>query len=245
MNKMISRIATLNEVDSTNNYVAKALETGDYEEGTAIMSRFQTQGRGQRGSQWQSAPGENLTLSFALNVDFLPVFRSFLLSKAVSIGLRNAVASMAGVGAKVKWPNDILAGNSKIAGILIETKILGARYAVIGIGLNINQTAFDPELKATSLALELDRPVDVDRAATKVLNFLNPKLEMLRSGDFTQLNHEYTQVLHGYRSRVSFQTPERNFDGMITEVDEQGMLLVRSMQGHAAVYAPKEIKIAY
>lgn len=235
----------LEEVDSTNNYVAKALEEGYFEAGTAIMSRFQTEGRGQRGSIWQSRPGENLTFSFAVDVDFLPFHRSFLLSKAVSLGLCEAVASMTGVESKVKWPNDILAGNAKIAGILIETKVLGARYAVIGIGLNVNQTEFDPDFRATSLSLELDRPVDVKTAAAEVISHLNSRLQTLRKGGYAQLNDDYNKVLHGFRSSVEFQTPERSFEGMITEVDEQGMLLVKSRQGHAGVYAPKEIKIKY
>lgn len=242
---MILRLISLDEVDSTNNYVAKALESGHYEAGTAIMSRFQTQGRGQRGSIWQSRPGENLTFSFAISVDFLPVHRSFLLSKAVSLGLCEAVASMTGVESKVKWPNDILAGNAKIAGILIETKVLTTRHAVIGIGLNVNQTRFDPQFRATSLSLELDRTVEVEKAAAGVVSHLNPRLDMLRKGAFEQINDDYNRVLHGYRSPVEFQTPDRSFEGMITEVDEQGMLLVKSRQGHAGVYAPKEIKIKY
>ncbi|MCA1751886.1 MAG: biotin--[acetyl-CoA-carboxylase] ligase [Cryomorphaceae bacterium] len=239
------RLTVLEETDSTNNYVAKALKEGCFEAGTAIMSRFQTQGRGQRGSIWQSRPGENLTFSFAVDVDFLPIHRSFLLSKAVSLGLCEAVASMTGVESKVKWPNDILAGKAKIAGILIETKVLGSRYAVIGIGLNVNQTEFDPDFRATSLALELDRNVEVEKAAAVVISHLNPRLDMLRKGAFEQINDDYNKVLHGYRSPVEFQTSERSFEGMITEVDEQGMLLVKSRQGHAGVYAPKQIQIRY
>jgi BirA family biotin operon repressor/biotin-[acetyl-CoA-carboxylase] ligase len=245
MNKMILQLTTIGAVDSTSNYVAKALEEGNYTSGTAIMSPFQTQGRGQRGSVWQSRPGENLTFSFAVNIDFLPAHRSFLLSKAVSLGLCEAVASLTRVESRVKWPNDILAGNAKIAGILIETKVLNSRYAVIGIGLNVNQKTFDSKFRATSLSLELGIPVDVRKAGNEVIACLNRRLDTLSKGAFEELNSSYNKVLYGYRSTVEFQTRERSFEGMITEVDEQGMLLVKSRQGHAGVYAPKEIRIKY
>lgn len=245
MNKAISRFLILDEVDSTNNYVAKAAVEGRYRPGTAILSYFQTAGRGQRGSTWQADRGANLTFSFAVSADFLPVHRLFMFSKAISVGLCTAVAEMTGGDALIKWPNDILLNGKKTAGILIEFKSLGERMAVVGIGLNVNQTEFGRAFKATSVANELGRRIEIEAAARTVSDHLNTAYEALTSEAFDTITADYNAMLYGYRTAVTFETAYRSFEGTIGEVDESGMLLVRSKQGGAETFAPKEIKIKY
>lgn len=245
MNKAISHFISLEETDSTNNYVAKQAAEGKYRPGTAILSYFQTSGRGQRGSTWQAERGANLTFSFAVPADFLPLHRSFMLSKAVSVGLCRAAGEMTSGEAVIKWPNDILLNGKKIAGILIEFKQAGGRLAVVGIGLNVNQTDFGSAFKATSVACEIGRVTDINAAALTVAKHLNAAFSELFAESFDTIHADYMSMLYGFQTESGFDTSERSFSGTILDVDESGMLLVRSKQGGAQAFAPKEVKIKY
>ena len=102
------KITQFNSLDSTSNYVAKQLITGKYTEGEVILAHFQTEGRGQRGSFWQSISGQNLTFSFALSSDFLNIHEHFILSKAVSVAIYDLLRKRLETEVFIKWPNDIL-----------------------------------------------------------------------------------------------------------------------------------------
>ena len=103
-----NKIIRFDSIDSTSNYVANALLSGTYTEGDVILAQFQTSGRGQRDSVWQSSPGENLLISFAICADFLSLHQQFLLSKAVSVAIYNYLHKAIPRDVWIKWPNDIL-----------------------------------------------------------------------------------------------------------------------------------------
>lgn len=239
------RVKILPSVDSTNNYVAKAIESGHYEEGTAIMAHFQTLGRGQRGSVWQSNPGANLTFSFGIRVDHLPIHQQFSLSQVVSIALCEAVYEMAGFTPSIKWPNDLLFENKKLGGILIEFKTTQHKYAVVGIGVNINQLAFDQSFRATGLALELGRNLPLEDCLHTALRHLDGWLTTLHHHGYGEIQSEFKQRLYGYGEWISFEDEQRAFQGMIADVDGRGILMVKSRQGYIHQYAPKDVKIIY
>ncbi|MBR7114899.1 MAG: biotin--[Alistipes sp.] len=111
---MIYRFPTL---ASTNDEAALAR----YTEGDVILARSQTSGRGQRGHRWESEVGQNLTFSLVLEPTFLAPAHQFLLSEAVALGVVDMLDGY-GIGAKIKWTNDIYVGDRKLAGILIEHK---------------------------------------------------------------------------------------------------------------------------
>jgi BirA family biotin operon repressor/biotin-[acetyl-CoA-carboxylase] ligase len=245
MNMFGSRIIRLQSVDSTSNYVAKGLEAGEYSEGTVILAHFQTEGRGQRGSIWQSSQGANLTFSFAIDVNFLPRHRQFLVAKAVSLGVSDYLASIFGRAVWIKWPNDILLESAKICGMLIEMKGTSPRFAVVGIGLNVNQKDFPAEFKATSLALELGLELTISEVLGNLLQHIGKRVDQLREMDFGHINAAYASRLFGYQDWIQFATPTRTFNGMITDVDDEGALLVRSKQGGAYSFRAKEVKIRY
>jgi BirA family biotin operon repressor/biotin-[acetyl-CoA-carboxylase] ligase len=235
----------LETVDSTNNYVAKALDEGKYDQGTAILAHFQHEGKGQRGSAWQSEAGLNLTFSFAVATTFLPLHRHFLLAKAVSIAIAYTIEGLLQSKVHIKWPNDVLVDARKVAGVLIESKYSGQRYSIVGIGLNVNQHTFSEAFKATSLALELGRVMDVFQVFRVLSESLSHWLTLLERQEYATVNQQYNAMLFGYRQWVEFRQSQRNFTGMISAVDEQGVLLVRSRQGHAQTFTPKEIQINY
>lgn len=140
------------EVTSTNDML-KEMDFDRLDSGYCVIADVQRQGKGQRGKNWISSPGQNLTFSFLLKELSIPPSHQFKLLQCVSLSVINAIESLSGVKLAIKWPNDIMHGNKKLCGILIENFIQSANLnSVIGIGINVNQTvfpAFRPE--ATSL----------------------------------------------------------------------------------------------
>ena len=115
--------------------------------GDVVWADEQTAGRGQRGHAWSSTPGENLTFSVVLRPTFLPVGEQFLLSEAVALALCDTFEAF-GIAARIKWTNDIYVGNHKLSGMLFEHSFSGPTLSrsVVGIGINVNQMAFDLSL---------------------------------------------------------------------------------------------------
>lgn len=245
MKTLSPRVTILSSVDSTNNYVAKAIDAGEYEEGTAIMAHFQTAGRGQRGSSWQSATGENLTFSFGLRVENLPVHQQFTLSKAVALALYEAVEEMIGSAPSIKWPNDLLLEGKKLGGVLIEFKSVPEKYAVIGVGLNVNQMDFDEAFKATSLARELGHKLGIEVCLQSILRHLNVWISKLDQQGYEEIQSSFKSRLYGMGEWITFEEKRRKFQGMIADVDGRGMLMVKSRQGYINQYAPKDVSIIY
>lgn len=133
----------LDESPSTNTYLASI--AADSPHGTVVSARRQTAGRGQRGNSWESAPGENITMSVLLRPEGLHPSRQFVVSQAVSLAIVGVLRRyLPGCDVRVKWPNDIYVGDRKICGILIENVITSAsiNHSVVGIGINVNQLHF-------------------------------------------------------------------------------------------------------
>lgn len=241
-----NKITQFNSLDSTSNYVAKQLISGDYGEGDVILAHFQTEGRGQRGSFWQSTSGQNLTFSFALRSDFLNIHEHFIFSKAVSVAIYDLLCKRLKTDIAIKWPNDLLVSDQKICGILLETKIIDShKYTIFGIGLNVNQSEFPKDLKATSIALQLRKPVSVAEILTELIRELNACLKPVVEGYFDDIESRYMDALYGANDWVKFAEESRSFYGKIREVDNGGVMLVKSKQGHALNYRTKEVTIHY
>ncbi|MGC1633385.1 MAG: biotin--[acetyl-CoA-carboxylase] ligase [Gelidibacter sp.] len=149
------RIIKLDAIDSTNTYLKQLSIDGNAEDGLAAVAKFQTHGRGQMGTVWDSQEAKNLTFSVFKDVSFVNIAQHFYISMAVSLAVYEALNSMGLQRISVKWPNDILSDNKKIAGILIENviKLNVISGSVIGIGLNVNQTDFADLQSASSLLL--------------------------------------------------------------------------------------------
>lgn len=241
-----NKITRYNSLESTNNFVAKQLITGIYAKGEVILAHFQTEGRGQRGSTWQSLPGDNLTFSFAVSSDFLNIHEHFILSKAVSVAIYEMLSDTLLTDIHIKWPNDILVSDHKICGILLETKMADSKkYTIVGIGLNVNQVDFDPAYKATSIASQLGRSVVLDSILKDLITALNRNLDLVLKGYFDDVEFRYKEALYGSGYWIQFSEEHREFLGQIKEVDNEGVILVKSKQGHTQNYRAKEVKISY
>jgi BirA family biotin operon repressor/biotin-[acetyl-CoA-carboxylase] ligase len=146
-------IIWLERVDSTNDEARRHIS--EIDNLSVVSALEQTKGRGQRGNRWSSQPGENLTFSLVVKDFRIKANEQSAISQATALSLVDLL-SRHEIKARIKWPNDIYAGDEKICGILIENSLKGSEidWSIIGIGLNVNQTAFPEDLpNPTSMKL--------------------------------------------------------------------------------------------
>lgn len=218
----------LNTVDSTNNYAKRLLAKSKPFEGTAIFAHYQEKGRGQYGKTWESRKDENLIFSLILYPGFLKPDRMFLLNQAISLAIRDVIATLATANVCIKWPNDIYCGNRKIAGILIENLISGndLKHSVVGIGVNVNQTRFSPELSnPASLKLISGKMVNIKKLFGKICIQIEQRYLQLKSAR-DNIREEYIKHLYQKDELKEYQTVREKFSGKIKGVSTSGELLI-------------------
>ncbi len=223
-------IITLNEVASTNTYLKDALsKSTPFLEGTVIMAEKQYEGRGQTNNIWQSEAGKNLTFSILLNPSFLPVDKQFELNKAISLALNDVLTRYFGNPAKIKWPNDLYINGEKIGGILIENIIQGntIKHAIIGIGLNVNQAQFLPDIKhATSFKKILHNDYDLQIVLADICKAVEARYLRLKAGKTDEITTGYMQKLYLRDEWAIFKISAGLHSGKITGINAEGRLLV-------------------
>ncbi len=196
-------------VDSTNQRAKDLAAQSDGGHGTLIIAERQTAGRGRLDRSWTAPPGRALLFSLLLRPRLAPR-AVFGLTMAASVCLARTIQETTGVAALVKWPNDVFAEGRKLAGILTEFSALPdvINYAVVGIGLNVNQTETDLgriDLPATSLRLLSGRRLDRVWFLSEYLSRLEPALEAVERGDLDALKADYERLslVLGKRVRVT------------------------------------------
>ena len=216
-----------------------------YAEGDWIGVEHQTAGRGQRGHAWSSHAGEDITGSLVLEPQFLPVREQFSISQAVALGVVDLLARY-GIAAEIKWTNDIYVAGRKVAGILIEHALAGTNLSrtIVGIGLNVNRTAFDPELpNPTSMALLTGRSFDREELLERLHGALMARYEALREGGAEALRCDYHAHLYRLNREQRFRLPSgEEFLGKIRGVEADGTLWVEHPDGHKEGYLFREIE---
>lgn len=218
-------------VDSTNNFLKNLLSKSEpLPEGTVIMAEDQFAGRGQQQNSWHAEPGKNLTFSLLLRPTFLPLNKQFLLNMAISVAINNALSVYLPNGLSVKWPNDIYYHHKKLGGVLIENSIVGntIKNAIIGIGLNINQTTFPEELstKATSIHQILQENVNLQKLLAEICSQIESLYLQLKANNYTFLTKNYVDRLYKINETSFFRQNGEVFEGMITGVSATGLLQV-------------------
>ncbi|MBC7509247.1 MAG: biotin--[acetyl-CoA-carboxylase] ligase [Ferruginibacter sp.] len=231
----------LDTVDSTNNYAMAKVHAGLAIHGDAWFSFNQTSGKGQRTKNWHAGNRQNIALSIVVVPKPLSMYQQFKLSAIVALACFDFFSFYAGGETKIKWPNDIYWRDRKAAGILIEN-VIGAsisknqqrtdetadslwKYAVVGIGININQTAFDGELKAAvSLKQITGKDSDIVALAKELhLLVLNRVDEFLRM-PFEKILEQYNELLFKKDEMVRLKKGNIIFDTMIKSVTQNGQL---------------------
>lgn len=225
-------LIVLDELSSTNDYLKELLSNiKPLREGTAIMARHQTRGRGQRGSTWLTTKDENLTFSVLLYPDNLAVEETFRLNMLICLGIQQALSQYQ-IEATVKWPNDIYVQDKKIGGILIENKLKGGliRSSIIGIGLNVNQQSFPAAIahKATSLRLakQAATPFPIDEFCISILHGMMQYYQ-------THATHETAEILSEYNNRLYRKGIPAKF--LVQGKEQIGRIVGANAQGKLAV----------
>lgn len=236
----------LDATNSTNSYLKELVREGELHNWTVVSAREQTRGRGQQGASWFSDEAKNLTFSVLINDTGLKATDQFLLNCAISTGMFRVLKSYEIPRLKVKWPNDIMSGSSKLAGILIENSLINDRiaYSIVGIGLNVNQEEFPSDLPyATSMKQRTRKHYNRDELLEELIESFKREIDLIRSGQYVLLRKNYTEQMYRRKTPRMFRTPGgQPFMAQIEGTTEKGLLILSKEDGSIAHYAFKEIE---
>ncbi|ADR21820.1 biotin--[acetyl-CoA-carboxylase] ligase [Marivirga tractuosa] len=242
---MGKQFISLPSCHSTNDLMAQMSAKNQLYEGAIIITKHQTKGKGQRGNQWNSPDGENLTFSIFLKPQFLKAAQQFELNRMVSLALLDVVKSLSDeVKVFVKWPNDLIVNKKKVAGILIENSINqnGISESIVGIGLNVNQME-NILPTATSLAQQFDKNFNLDKILLDIVQRLEHYYLILRSGDFRFIHQLYESNLY-LKDKVAFyEDASGKFNGIIRKVYPDGVLEIEDESGIIKKFHFKEVRL--
>lgn len=230
----VREIMMFDRVDSTNR-IALEMASQGLPGGIVILAEAQEKGKGRLGREWFSPEGMNLYFSLLLR-PYQPARDFPLYSLATSVALIEAIQRTTGLAVQIKWPNDVVLEDKKLAGILLESEVRGDQSPslVVGVGVNVNigLNDFPSELQksATSLRIALGQPVD---RADLLIELFNQLVEQYRLVDdkalLIQAVRQHCQTL-GRRVRV--QTARQEFEGWAEDLQEDGALLIRMGDGN-------------
>ncbi len=229
MHSAVESFTILTSVDSTNNYAMGMIRDGVAKHGGAWFSFEQTNGKGRRGKIWEVQSGKNIIVSIAVMPDFLTVYQQFHLSIASSLACVDFLTKYTGYETKIKWPNDIFWNDRKAGGILIENIIKGTTWesAVIGIGININQTEFnlDSVFMPVSLKQITGKEYDIVELARELHKTVMKRYEELQNNGFEKMLIEYNQCLFGLDEKIKLKKDNMVFETTLQGVSPQGKLI--------------------
>lgn len=251
---MTPAVVRMGSVLSTQSVALELAEQGAPDR-TVVIADHQTAGRGRRGARWEDEPGASLLVSIVLRPELAPP-RLPTLSYAAAVAVAEALSAVAPLVPKLKWPNDVLVGARKIAGILLETKIVVAGAScsgmaeggllevpaaparpitILGIGINLGQRAFPPELagRATSVVIETGLAVDREAVLTALLDRFDVWRERLQADGFDAVRRRWITLSDTIGRRVSVAGRE----GIAHDLDEDGALVLEADDGRHRVVA--------
>ena len=232
----------LPECHSTNDKALELIRSGIAGQGSIVVCADQTRGKGQRGNTWESERGQNLTFSLVLKPDFLDISEQFYLNMVISNAIRKMLQDYL-PDVLVKWPNDlVLPGKGKIGGILIENLLSSGNweFAVVGIGLNINQRKFN-EPKATSLAIVTGSRFDLQELLRLLIAHIEQGYISLRKGKTNDISKDYLHHLYLKDQWAWFKEDRGEFEGKISGISREGKLQMNLKDGTVRWFGLKEI----
>ena len=235
------RVFVLAECTSTNDVALSEWEAP--RDGDVIFSEHQTRGRGRLGRDWVAPRGASVLCSVRLLVarDRTPWAR---LSLAAGIGVHEAIRQATNVPATLKWPNDVVVGSRKIAGVLIETspRAGGITLVTVGVGINCLQHRghFPSELaeSATSLDLESDQPIDRRGVARRLIASLDRWLDPQVLEDRRHLREQWCRRGQTIGSRVRLRSHGKVYAGVVVDLDSDAGILVALDEGAQRLFCP-------
>lgn len=240
-------IIKLSAINSTNDYLKELIAKQVVTNFTVVMSKSQTNGKGQMGSVWISESGKNLTFSVLIRDLIVDIKQLYTLNIVVSLAIISVLEKYKIPSVKIKWPNDIMSGNHKIGGILIENsfKSDGEVFSIVGIGLNINQIMFKNVPNASSLKLKTGVDYDLDELLLELCQSIKQFVLIITTQtDF--IWNLYHQKLFKIGIPMAFENKKgEKFMGIIQDVSSEGLLNVLLEDDSIVAFGIKEIKMLY
>lgn len=240
----LGRIVEIHEqLSSTNDRAARLAKDGAVH-GVTVVALEQTEGRGQHGRRWHSPPGAGLYVSFVIRPTLSP-----RLAPAITIlsgvAVRDALQSAVDTKLEVKWPNDVLVAegehrHKKVAGILVEATSDSFKidHAIIGIGVNLDQTALPEELKETAVSLEELGAVErsPETVLGKIAGALERRLDQAVVDGLAPIARDFTRHAFKLKQQVVVKADGDTIEGTLAGIAEDGALLVETPEGARTLY---------
>ena len=239
-------IIKLDAIDSTNNYLKKIILNEGINDYTVVTAKFQTQGKGQLGTEWESEHSKNLICSVYKKEINIKVQDQFVISALVSLALIKTLRKVNLSNMHIKWPNDIMSDNKKICGILIEN-IVKENYikdTVIGIGLNVNQTIFNNLPNAASIKNLIGTTCSIDEILKDLVKNVKYYFNELDKSSINSIFEKYEDALFRINKPSTFKNSKGEiFSGYIKGVSRLGKLSVMLEDNLVESYDLKEISM--
>jgi BirA family biotin operon repressor/biotin-[acetyl-CoA-carboxylase] ligase len=243
------KLIKLDATTSTNDFLKSMNSHVSAGHFTVVRADYQTKGKGQMGATWTSEKGKNLIMSILVKEKNLTLENVYDLNRLVSVSLVQALLFLKIPNLSVKWPNDIMSGNKKIAGILIENIIKSNQEleSIIGIGLNVNQTEFNNLTTATSMNLETHKKYDLDKILDIIVQKLDENIKTFSNQNTSNpFNELYDNYLFKKNIPSVFQTQdEQKFMGIIQKVTPSGLLEVLLEDDTLKHFDIKQVKMIF
>ncbi len=243
----IMHLIKLSATSSTNDFLKQLSVSQELAPFTVVWAKEQTQGRGQMGASWVTETSKNLTFSIFLKDDAIQINTLFGLNVMIANSIVKALQHFNLTNIYVKWPNDILSYNKKIAGVLIENNVKtdGSIQSIVGIGLNTMQTNFDGFPNASSVFNQYNIELNHEDVITEIVKNIKASLS-----DFSNIvDLEWDQYHHHLFRKDVVSTLElpngTKIVGIIKEVNRQGQLVVQLENDDLKSFNLKEIKLLY
>ena len=220
-------VIELDTIDSTNNYAMRLIDADKAQAGMTISALEQTRGKGQRGREWHTQPGQSLLMSIITSPD-RALREQFLYNAAIAIAVANYLNELhADWQVRIKWPNDIIINDKKAGGILLENIIRGSQwtYGIVGVGLNVLQDSFPPELpNAISLKMASGKELSI----IKMRNYLRERIfyNMYSPLSAKQVMDEYNSLLYKRGKKQRFSDDVNTWEVTILGALSDGSLQV-------------------
>ena len=239
------KMIKLDAIDSTNSYLKKLLLKENINDFTVVVSKHQTNGRGRNGNLWANKPSLNLAFSVYKRFNNFSVNEKFMLNIVSSVSVYEVLKKYKLNNLTIKWPNDIMTENKKIAGILIENSVRGNKinHSVIGVGININQSQFLDLPNATSVFLESGKKHSVEKIAVELKDAIKKNFTNFEIRE-TELIEFYNSVLFKRNVTTDFTTVNaKKIQGTIIGVNKEGTLSLKQKNHKVFEYAENQIKM--
>lgn len=238
------KIITLPVVDSTNDFLKNYIRDQNAESFIIVRAIEQTHGKGQMGNLWLSENDKNLTFSFLLKNPVIKIEDQFIITALTSIAVAESLKELNIENLSIKWPNDIMIGNKKTAGILIEIlyKSNNEYDVIVGIGLNVNQHLFPNLPHATSLAIETQKEFDLETVMKVIVQKMMDLMQKSNPENHLHFLHLYNQMLFKINKPAAFKNSDgTTFMGIIKEVSSDGKIHILNKNDQIESFSNKEI----